>query len=188
MSRVSDLIQAYRRHVEIPFRTNLPLSQRTWFLVYPPEDERKLRNQLPELEIATHDAGLTWHQIDLSSSFSSWFDKHDPDEEQRLEALAIPEDTEDYAEPAFAEFLAASISQQIQKFITSDPTRTVHAICGVMELYDFVHLSSVIDKLPKNISGALLLLFPGTRENNTYRFLGARDGWDYLATPITLDS
>lgn len=188
MSRVSELITAYRRHVEIPLRSSLPLSQRTWFLVYPPEDERKLRNQLPELEIATLDAGLTWNEINLTSTFASWFDEHDPDEEQRLEALAVPEDTEDYADPAFANFLAEHIAQKIANFSTADPSRTVHTITGVMELYDFVHISSVIDNLPKEISGILLLLFPGTRENNSYRFLGARDNWDYLATPITLDS
>ena len=30
----------------------------------------------------------------------------------------------------------------------------------------------------------LLVFFPGEREANTYRFLGARDGWNYLAVPI----
>ena len=34
------------------------------------------------------------------------------------------------------------------------------------------------------LKGIVLLFFPGEREGNTYRFLGARTGWNYLATPI----
>jgi hypothetical protein len=33
-----------------------------------------------------------------------------------------------------------------------------------------------------------MIFFPGEREGNTYRFLGARDGWDYLAVPILAES
>lgn len=45
-----------------------------------------------------------------------------------------------------------------------------------------------MDALSKDVRGVLLIFFPGEREENTYRFLGARTGWDYLATPITSDS
>ena len=33
-----------------------------------------------------------------------------------------------------------------------------------------------------------MLFFPGEFENNNYRLLDARDGWNYLAVPITLHS
>jgi hypothetical protein len=33
----------------------------------------------------------------------------------------------------------------------------------------------------------LLVLFPGTYENNNYRLLDGYDGWNYLATSITTD-
>ena len=35
--------------------------------------------------------------------------------------------------------------------------------------------------------GRLLVFFPGEVEGNNYRLLDARDGWNYLATPITAD-
>ena len=35
---------------------------------------------------------------------------------------------------------------------------------------------------------ALSIFFPGQYEQNNYRLLDARDGWNYLAVPITLDS
>jgi hypothetical protein len=30
------------------------------------------------------------------------------------------------------------------------------------------------------------VFFPGVYENNNYRLLDARDGWNYLAVPITM--
>jgi hypothetical protein len=44
-----------------------------------------------------------------------------------------------------------------------------------------------LDALKTQIKGAILLFFPGSREGNSYRFLGSREGWDYLATPILAD-
>jgi hypothetical protein len=29
------------------------------------------------------------------------------------------------------------------------------------------------------------VFFPGSREGNVYKLLDAREGWNYLATPIT---
>ena len=34
--------------------------------------------------------------------------------------------------------------------------------------------------------GRLVVFFPGQFEQNNYRLLDARDGWNYLAVPITL--
>jgi histidinol-phosphate phosphatase family protein len=38
----------------------------------------------------------------------------------------------------------------------------------------------------QSIHGRLLVLFPGTKNENNYRLLDARDGWNYLANGITL--
>ena len=51
MARIDQLLASYRRHVSLTPRNNLPLSQRVWFIVYPPEDERRLVNRIPEFEI-----------------------------------------------------------------------------------------------------------------------------------------
>src|SRR3990170_5001732 len=56
---------------------------------------------------------------------------------------------------------------------------------------DFLHyaaaqLRSVLKEVEQHIRGRLVLFFPGEFENNNYRLLDARDGWNYLAVPITL--
>jgi hypothetical protein len=67
------------------------------------------------------------------------------------------------------------------------PERTVVAVSGLMELFDLLEVSQLLDALERAIPGYLLLFFPGERENNVYQFLSARAGWDYLATPIVTD-
>jgi hypothetical protein len=66
--------------------------------------------------------------------------------------------------------------------------RTVFAVSGLMDLYDFVHVAAVLSTLDDRLPGIVLLFFPGEREGNTYRFLGARTGWNYLATPILAEA
>ncbi|SPE51782.1 conserved hypothetical protein [Verrucomicrobia bacterium] len=47
-------------------------------------------------------------------------------------------------------------------------------------------MSLVLKEMEQSIRGRLVLFFPGEFENNNYRLLDARDGWNYLAVPITL--
>ena len=186
MSRIDQLVQSYRRHAAIPLKQSVTIAERTWFVVYSPDDERRLRSRLAEFEIATKDCGLLWREIDLTDSFARWLDTFD--EEERGSSLATPSIVEDYARPGLINFLAEAIRQIVALVPASEVDRTVFAVTGLMELYDFIHVSEVMDALGKNVRGVLVLFFPGEREENTYRFLGARTGWDYLATPITSDS
>lgn len=186
MSRLDQLIAAYRRHASIPLKPGLPVAQRVWFLVYPPEDERRLKNHLAEFEIATSDADLHWKEIDFSEAFAQWMNTYE-DEEERTACLKDPDITENYADPGFSEFLASKIRQVADEIDPSRIERTVFAITGLMELYDFIHVSDIMEELGNDIRGILLLFFPGERDGNTYKFIGARTGWDYLATPITLE-
>jgi hypothetical protein len=43
----------------------------------------------------------------------------------------------------------------------------------------------LLDALNESVAGRLLIFFPGEHQGNSYRLLDARDGWNYLATPIT---
>jgi hypothetical protein len=187
MSRLDQLVQSYRRHAAIPLRHNLTVAERTWFVVYSPEEERRLRSRLAEFEIATKDCGLLWQEIDLTGSFTRWLDCFE-DAEERDASLATPAIVEDYADPGFRDYLIQMIQLAVAAVPANDSHRTVFAITGLMELYDFIHISTVMDAVGKKVGGVLLLFFPGEREENSYRFLGARTGWDYLATPITADS
>jgi hypothetical protein len=186
MSRIDQLLEKYREHVSLPLRPNLSLKQRTWFLVYGPEDERRMANRIPEFEILTRDAGLLWHRIGLAGAFADWMDSVDPDE--REACLADPEIAEEYADPGFRTFLANRVHTEIAAIPPAEAGRTVTALTGLMDLYDFIHVSSVLEALDSSFPGVLLVFFPGERVENTYRFLDARDGWDYLAVPILAES
>ena len=63
---------------------------------------------------------------------------------------------------------------------------TVVALLGVASLYGFLRVSELIQAVEPSIKGRLLVFFPGTKNENNYRLLDARDGWSYLAQPITL--
>jgi hypothetical protein len=160
----------------------MPLSQRVWFLVYPPDEERRMVNRVDEFEIVTKDAGRGWHRVDLAGAFADWIDTFDQDERQSV--LANPSVIKGYAETQFRDFVSAKIATGTSQVVDADRERTVFAVTGLMELFDFVHVSAVVDKLPASFPGILLVFFPGERSANTYRFLDARDGWDYLAVPI----
>jgi hypothetical protein len=52
-------------------------------------------------------------------------------------------------------------------------------------LFDFMRVSSLIDRVEDSVRGRLLVFFPGEYQRNIYRFMDARDGFNYMAVPIT---
>jgi hypothetical protein len=186
MNRIDHLLANYRRHVSMPLRAGLPFPQRVWFLVYPPEEERRVQVKRGEFELATQDQGLEWVPIDLTGSFAAWMDTLD--EEEREACLADPEVVEHYAATGFKAHLGQRITDCLKAIPTGQAAHTVVALFGLMDLYDFIHVSVVINDLGKDFPGVLLVFFPGERHANTYRFLGARHGWDYLAVPILAEA
>jgi hypothetical protein len=48
-----------------------------------------------------------------------------------------------------------------------------------------VKVSALVSEVNDAIAGRLLVFFPGQHEGSSYRLLDARDGWNYLAIPIT---
>ena len=68
----------------------------------------------------------------------------------------------------------------------ADSEETVFAITGAASLFGFTRISQVLPMVEPHVQGRLLVFFPGTYENNNYHLLDARrDGWNYLAVPIT---
>ena len=63
---------------------------------------------------------------------------------------------------------------------------TVVGVQGVACLFGFTRVSLVLREVVKDIRGRLVVFFPGEYEDKNYRLLDARDGWSYLAVPITL--
>ena len=183
MSRINQLVENYRRHIELPLRTSAPAAQRLWFAVYPPEDERRLQHRIQEFDLATREAGWGWHLIDLHGQFAQWLDAVDP--EERAIWFSNPQDINLYARSEWRDRLAVFVKSEVARI--AQPARTVVALTGLTELFDFLPVSDLLETLEGAVPGFLLLFFPGERENNTYRFLCARDGWDYLAVPIVSD-
>lgn len=180
MNRIDQLLERYRRHIELPLRPGLPPSQRIWFAVYPPEEERRLANRIDDFAMATKAAGHPWVRIDLQGSLANWLSSVEDDE--RSDWFRHCEDIDLYAKTEWKNVLAEFFHSQAAT--APHPDRTVFALTGLMDLYDFLHVSELIDSLETAFPGYLLVFFPGVREGNTYRFLDARTGWNYLAIPI----
>jgi hypothetical protein len=62
---------------------------------------------------------------------------------------------------------------------------SVVAVKGLASLFDFMRVSNLIERVEDSVPGRLLVLFPGEYAGNVYRFMDARDGFNYMAVPIT---
>lgn len=182
MSYVEDLIESYRRFVALQWPKTVAPPQRVWMAVYPPKYERRLRLNLQEFKNATVQAGHPWECIDITTSFERWLAGH-----EYAEAYFEEPDLLETALPAFFDRLVDEIRGQLESH--NDPTGVVGLLgAGAMfGLGDSVKVSALMNAVNGSIAGRLLVLFPGNHDHNSYRLLDARDGWDYLATPITAE-
>ena len=183
MGQIERLIQNYETRVSLPWERNLAGPQRVWFAVYHKGEERRLRRRLDEFEIRTKQAKHGWITLDLTDAFAQWLASH----EYRDCYFETPEHLEGES-PAMDDFKEA-IVRQVTDVLTSinADENTVVAIYGLASLFGFMKTSDLVAKVESSIRGRLLIFFPGEYENNTYRFLDAREGWNYLAVPITAD-
>jgi hypothetical protein len=148
-----------------------------WFLIYDKLDERRIRARVEEFKLATLNAGHEWHLIDLTNSFARWM----TDQEYRESYFKSPDDLD---------ILLPRIRQQVVQDIRSNlheqrAPNKIYAILGIGCLFGFAKVSDIVNAVAPDIPGRLLVFFPGEYENNNYRLLDARDGWNYLAVPIT---
>lgn len=176
MSKIDDLCRNYERSVSLPWPNHLAGPQRVWFAVYDRMDERRLRARVGEFQIATCRAGRKWKLCDLTDIFAEWM----AGQEYRESYFEEPDSLES-AMPEFLEFTTGRLRDDLQKADSS----TVVAVLGAATLFGFVRVSVLMDVVKDAIVGRLLVFFPGEYEANNYRLLDARDGWNYLATPIT---
>ena len=177
-SRIDTLLTNYRRQVSLPWQPRLAGPQKVWFAVYPKEEERRLRYRIQEFKLATTDYRKGWRQLDLTGSFGAWIEGH-PYKDAffgRPRTLA----------PILAEF-EEHVADQIAQSASDGPDdeSSVLAVLGVSSLFGFLKVSDVIARIAGSIPGRLLVFFPGSVSGNVYRLMDARDGWNYLAIPIT---
>jgi len=180
MGRIEKLANRYRNHISAPWQRSLAGEQKAIFIVYPKEDERKLRARLELFEMATTAADHQWMSFDFTKTFANWM----VNTEYRELYFESPEDLTMKLRNDFLQFAAHKLRKALTAPDVNDDT--VVAVHGVASLYGFTKVSLVLREVVHEIRGRLLLFFPGEFENNNYRLLDARDGWNYLAVPITL--
>lgn len=180
MSYIDELLAAYARFVALPWQENLAPPQRVWMAVYPPEHERRLQRYLPAFRTATIQAKHTWHQIDITTAFEMWMAAN-----EYRDAYFEDPDLLETALPAFFHSLVADVRKQLSAFGSADGVVGLVGAGTLFGLGDAVKVSALINEVSGAIAGRLLVFFPGQHEGSSYRLLDARDGWNYLATPIT---
>lgn len=182
MTRIKDLVENYERHLATPWQKTVSGAERVIILVYAKEMERAIRGGKGLFEEATIRAGHKWVEVDLSDCFAKWLAA----DEYRESYFTSPDDLQLKLEAEFTAHVAEVLRTTLKRAdVTGD---TVVAVLGAASLYGFTHISQVLRLVEPDISGRLLVFFPGQHEGNDYQLLDARHGWDYLAIPITLHS
>jgi len=72
MSKIDDLLSAYRKHLSLPWSDLLSPQEKVWFCIYDPSQERRLRKQMEAFALVTQEAGHDWILSMLRSSLSSF--------------------------------------------------------------------------------------------------------------------
>lgn len=177
MSAIDRLLANYARQVRLPWAAHTSGKQRIWFAVYPPAEERRVRARLPQFEALTLEASHGWSTVDLTDLLPEWIAGH----EYREAIFAEPEQ---FSANSELEDLAV---ERVRKACANEDAdaASVVAITGLATLFDFMRVSSLIERVEDSVRGRLLVLFPGEFAGNVYRFMDARDGFNYMAVPIT---
>ena len=177
MNAIDRLLNNYSRQVQLPWAPHTSGKQRVWFAVYPPTDERRVRARLPQFEALTLQANHGWKTVDLTDLLPSWIASHE------------------YREAIFTEPDQLSVSRELEDLAADRVRRacahedadaaTVVVLTGLATLFDFMRVSSLVEQIEDCITGRLLVFFPGEYSGNVYRFMDARDGFNYMAVPLT---
>jgi len=178
MSKVEQLIKKFESIINEPWQSGLSGAEKVWFLIFDPVDLKKVHFNLSEFEMTTKNADREWLMISMNEYFSTWLSQHDYKESYFEE----PEYISDALQGDFKDFVMNDISAQLK----SNSENTLVVLKDASAIFGFVKLSEIVQDISKQIQGRLMVLFPGEFTNNQYRLMDARDGWDYLARPITI--
>lgn len=178
-SKLDQLLESFEKVVKEPWSAALSGQERIWFLVCDPAEQRKVDLRLGDFETATIKSGKKWKGISMKLCFPAWMAQH----EYRDDYFKNPSYIVDQLEAEFIPFAIQFLKDELKK--TDQDLDTLIAIKDVSSLFGFVRLSEILKSCDKDFKGRMLIFFPGEFEHNHYRLLDARDGWDYLARPIT---
>lgn len=182
MARIEDLADLYGQHISTPWQRTVAGAQRVVMVAYEKELERVLRARKGEFETRTKAAGHDWYEVDITTAFASWLAADD----YREAYFESPEDLQMKLDGEFADYVADRIRSTL---IRADVTEnSVVALLGVGSLFGFTRVSQVLKLIESDVKGRLVVFFPGSFEENRYSLLDARDGWNYMAVPISIHS
>jgi hypothetical protein len=179
-TRTEQLIEAFEKVVNEPWSNALSGQERIWFLVYDPDEQRKIDLHLKEFQNAALRAEKKWAIISMKNCFPSWMVSH----EYKESYFNKPQHIVDQLEASFIPHAIEFLKNELAKIEHDE--KTLIALRDVSSIFGFARLSEILKSCDKNFQGRLLIFFPGEFEQNHYRLLDARDGWDYLARPITI--
>jgi hypothetical protein len=183
MTLAQTIIERLKEHLSLPWPENVSARERVVMVVYPPGEERKLRRLIQSGELASEmrTTGHGWKEFDLATQFSSWLAQY----EYRDRYLQRPERLWDDAGNVrgLEEYLVGKIAECAKDLTAND----VLALVGGGGLFGLHSVSTLTERIESHFPGRLVIFFPGEHDarNNSYRLLGAKDGWGYLAVPIT---
>ena len=177
MNAIDRLLSNYSRQVRLPWSASVAGKQRMWFAVYPPAEERRVRARLPEFEARTLEARHGWSSVDLTRVLPEFLAAHKYRE-------SIFSDPGHFRAGSELEIRAAALISDVCSREEANADCVV-AITGLASLFDFIRVSSLIERVEDRVRGRMLVFFPGEYAGNIYRFMDARDGFNYLAVPIT---
>ena len=180
MGRIDRLAERYKSYIALPWQKDLAGAQRTIFIIYDKAEERRLRARRDLFAMATSEAGHGWLECDLTRVFAHWIAKT----EYRESYFDSPEALELKFESDFLGHVAGRVHEVLASSAADE--NSVVGIYGIASLFGLVRVSDLMKEIERGIRGRVVVFFPGEYENSNYRLLDARDGWNYLAVPITL--
>jgi hypothetical protein len=178
MGKIEDLADAFERHISLPWQRSLSGPQRVIVVIYDKTWERSLRTRKGEFENRATKAGHAWQEFDCTRIFAEWLAADD----YRDAFFEYPEDLPMKLEGEFKDHVAGLLRDALK----TAGDNTAVALTGIGSLYGFLHISSLVRDIEPDIQGRLVVFFPGSKDGDNYRLLDARDGWNYLATSISL--
>lgn len=183
MNLAQSILEKLKGYLSLPWPENVSARERVVMVVYPPSDERKLRRLLESgeflREIAT--IGHGWTELDLGPEFSKWLAGSEYSERYLQRPERLWDDKGNVR--GLEEHLISQVAEKSKSMTSND----VLALVGGGGLFGLFSVSSLVEQIESHIPGRLVIFFPGEHDakNNSYRLLGAKDGWGYLAVPIT---
>lgn len=179
MGKIEQLAKRFEDHISLPWQQHLAAPEKTLFIVYPKEEERRLRAKRDVFRQACEKSQHGWHNVDLDTAFADWMSAQD----YASDYFAFPDDLRQKLDADFTEYVGGVIRKALE---TATPNDVV-AVFGVGTLFGFAHVSALLKHLEGHVLGRLAFFFPGSYDKNVFRLLDARDGWGYMALPITLN-